>query len=158
MVDLLREVEQFVYREARLADEHEYKAWEALWTDDATYWVPANDDDADPTARMSIIFDNRARIATRIKQLESGKRHSQSPPSRLRRVVSNVELMEPDGDEILVGANFVVYESRHRGLAPWAGRAEYRLRREGDGGLRMAYKKVMLIDNDRPLYTLAFLI
>jgi 3-phenylpropionate/cinnamic acid dioxygenase small subunit len=107
---------------------------------------------------MSIIFDNRARIATRIKQLESGKRHSQSPPSRLRRVVSNVELMEPDGDEILVGANFVVYESRHRGLAPWAGRAEYRLRREGDGGLRMAYKKVMLIDNDRPLYTLAFLI
>jgi 3-phenylpropionate/cinnamic acid dioxygenase small subunit len=157
-MDLLREVEQFVYREARLADQHEYKAWEALWTDDASYWVPANDDDADPTTQMSIIFDNRARIATRVKQLESGKRHSQSPPSRLRRLVSNVEVMEDDGDEVLVGANFVVYESRQRGVAPWAGRVEYRLRRDGDGGLRMAAKKVMLVDNDRPLYTLAFLI
>ena len=23
------------------ADEHDYDAWEALWTDDALYWVPA---------------------------------------------------------------------------------------------------------------------
>ncbi len=33
-------VEQFLYREARYADEHDYDAWEALWTDDALYWVP----------------------------------------------------------------------------------------------------------------------
>ena len=37
----LRQIEQFVYREARYADEHDYDAWEALWTDDALYWVPA---------------------------------------------------------------------------------------------------------------------
>ena len=29
---LLRQVEQFVYREARLQDEHRYAEWEALWT------------------------------------------------------------------------------------------------------------------------------
>ncbi len=93
IVDLLREVEQFVYREARLADELRYDEWEALWTDDAIYWVPANGDDIDPTAQMSIIFDNRSRISTRIKQLQTGKRHSQNPPSRLRRLISNVELL-----------------------------------------------------------------
>ena len=37
----LSEAEQFVYREARLADSHDYDGWEALWTDDAVYWVPA---------------------------------------------------------------------------------------------------------------------
>ncbi len=55
----------------------------------AVYWVPANGDDTDPTRQVSVLFDNRWRIATRIRQLESGKRHAQSPPSRLARLVDN---------------------------------------------------------------------
>jgi benzoate/toluate 1,2-dioxygenase subunit beta len=156
-IDLLREVEQFLYREARLADEGQYEAWESLWTDDAVYWVPYGADDIDPELQMSIIYDNRARIATRIKQLQTGKRHAQEPRSRLRRSVSNVELLGSEGDDIIVGANFVVFESRERGVTPWAGRSEYRLRRSGDG-LCLAAKKVMLVNNDRSLPTLAFLL
>jgi 3-phenylpropionate/cinnamic acid dioxygenase small subunit len=156
-VDLLREVEQFIYREARLQDELEYDAWEALWTDDAIYWVPVNADDSDPEREMSVIYDNRSRISTRIKQLHTGKRHSQNPPSRLRRLISNVEVLGSDGDDVLVGANFLVYESRERGVTLWAGRSEYRLRRE-EGEWRMARKSVYLVNNDRPLNTLAFLI
>ena len=158
-VELLREVEQFIYREARLADELEYEEWEALWTDDAIYWVPANGDDIDPSTQMSILFDNRSRISTRIKQLQTGKRHSQNPPSRLRRLVSNVELLEPaeESEDIRAGANFLVFESRERGVTLWAGRSEYGLRRSDDG-LRMAYKKVLLANNDRPLSTMSFLI
>ena len=158
--DLLREVEAFIFREARLQDDLEYDAWEALWTDDAVYWVPANGEDNDPTKVMSIIFDNRARIATRIKQLHTGKRHSQTPPSRLRRIVSNVELLdgEPEHpDDVAAGANFVVFESRERGMTLWPGRATYRLRRV-DGDWRMSYKKVVLVNNDRPLHNLAFLV
>jgi benzoate/toluate 1,2-dioxygenase beta subunit len=156
-VDLLREVEQFVYREARFQDEHLYEDWESLWTDDGVYWVPANGDATDPTKEMSVIFDNRSRIATRVKQLQTGKRHSQSPPSRIRRVISNVELLGEEDGDVLVGANFVVYESRERGITLWAGRTDYRLRPTEDG-LRMARKKIALVNNDRALYTLAFLI
>lgn len=152
----LEEIAQFVYREARLADEHAYDAWEALWTDDAIYWVPAGSD-ADPDGHMSIIYDNRSRIALRIKQLKTGKRHSQSPPSSVRRLVSNVELLSHEGDDVLVGANFLAVESRERGTVVWAGRSEYRLRREA-GALRMARKTVTLVDRDRALSTLAFLI
>src|SRR4051794_515038 len=122
-VDLLRAVEQFIYREARLADELRYDEWEALWTDDAVYWVPANGDDVDPGTQMSVVFDNRSRISTRIKQLQTGKRHSQNPPSRLRRLISNVELLGvDDDDDVLAGANFLIYESRERGVTLWAGR------------------------------------
>jgi benzoate/toluate 1,2-dioxygenase subunit beta len=156
-LDLLREVEQFIYREARLADELRYDDWEALWTDDASYWVPANADDIDPTQQMSIIFDNRSRIRTRIKQLHTGKRHAQNPPSKLRHLITNVELLGEDGDDMEVGANFLVYESRDRGVTLWAGRTEWTLRRT-DEGLRIARKKVMLVNNDRALNTLAFLI
>ena len=64
---------------------------------------------------MSIIYDNRSRISTRIKQFHTGKRHSQTPPSNLRRVVSNVELLgERDGDAE-VCATFICVESRERG-------------------------------------------
>jgi benzoate/toluate 1,2-dioxygenase subunit beta len=153
----LSEAEQFVYREARLADEHAYDDWEALWTDDAVYWVPFGSDDSDPETQMSVIYDNRSRIATRIKQFKTGKRHSATPPPRVRRIVSNVELLE-DGDPLCVGANFVVYESRERGITLWAGRAEYRLRRGPDDTLRMARKDVFPVNNDRPLDTLSFLI
>jgi benzoate/toluate 1,2-dioxygenase subunit beta len=153
----LAQAEQFLYREARFADEHRYEEWERLWTDDAIYWVPANGDEIDPATQISIIFDNRARIATRIKQFQTGKRHSQTPPSRTRRLLSNIELLEVSDEEALVGSNFLLLESRDRGTQIWGGRAEHRLR-SLDGELRMASKKVMLVDNDRALYTLAFLI
>jgi benzoate/toluate 1,2-dioxygenase subunit beta len=160
-VDLLRSVEQFLFLEARLADEGGYDGWEALWTDDGAYWIPANGDDIDPMTQMSILYDNRSRIALRVRQLKHDKRHAQNPRSRLRRILGNIEILEAnaadvDGD-VVVAANFVIYESRERGITIWAGRSEYRLRRTGDGW-RMAAKKVMLVDNDRPLSTLAFLV
>ncbi len=153
----LQQIEQFLYREARLADEGNYDAWEALWTDDALYWVPVGSEDVDPTTHMSVIYDNRGRISTRIKQLKTGKRYSQSPSSRMRRVVSNVEVLGAEGADIVVAANFVLVESRERGDQLWAGRTTYRLR-VVDGETRLAYKKVMLVNNAEALPTMAFLI
>src|SRR4029077_9868919 len=111
----------------------------------------------DPDHHMSIVYDNRSRLALRVRQLKSGKRHAQTPPSSVRRLISNVELLGQDGDDVLVGANFLAVESRPRGTVTWAGRYEYRLRREADA-LRLVRKTVTLVDRDRPLPTLAFLI
>ncbi len=154
---LLHEVGQFLYREARLQDEHQYEAWEKLWEEDGVYWVPANGEDPDPETGMSIIYDNRSRIALRVRQLLTGKRHSQEPRSRLRRLVSNIELLRLDQGEIEVGANVMVFESNQRDDTVWASRNEYLLRRRDDG-LRMARKKVVLVNNEKALYTLSFLI
>lgn len=153
----IRVIEQFLYREARFADAHAFDDWEGLWTDDGLYWVPANGDDIDPMRMMSIIHDNRSRIRTRIKQLNTGRRLSQEPRSRLRRVVSNVEVIGTHGEDIVVEANFVLVESRERATEVWAGRYTYRLRMV-EGELRMAYKKVALVDNSRAIATLSFLI
>lgn len=152
-----RQVEQFIYREARLQDEHAYEEWEALWTEDAIYWIPANGADIDPEAEMSIVFDNRSRIGVRVRQLISGRRHSQSPPSNLRHMVSNIEVSENGDGEIHAGCNVLVFESSPRDDTVWAARTDYVLRDEA-GGLKMARKKVALVNNDKPLYTLSFLI
>ena len=155
--DETREIEQFLFREARLADEHRYVEWEALWTDDGVYWVPANGEDCDPERDMSIIYDNRSRISLRIKQLMTGKRHTQEPQSRLRRLISNVELTGEDRGDRLVAANSIIFETNQRGDTLWGARTEYRLRRiEGD--LRIAFKKVILVNNEKAIYTLSFLV
>jgi benzoate/toluate 1,2-dioxygenase subunit beta len=159
-------VEQFLYREARLADEGDYDAWEALWTDDALYWVPVAGEGGDTRREMSVVCDNRSRISTRVRQLNTGKRYAQAPRSSLRRLLSNIEFLggrsNPDGGvDLEVGANFLVIESRSRGTHLWGGRTTYRLRRPGKGPgdeLLLVYKKVVLVDNDKPLPTLGFLI
>jgi benzoate/toluate 1,2-dioxygenase beta subunit len=157
-----REVEQFLFREARLADENDYDGWEALWTDDAIYWVPVDGEGDHPRTSVSIIYDNRSRISTRMKQVKTGKRYAQAPPSNLRRVMGNVELLggRDNGDgaiDLEVAANFLALESRPRGTHLWGGRTTYRLRRV-DGEIRLAYKKVVLVDNEQAVPTLGFLV
>ncbi len=154
---LLRQVEQFIYREARLQDEHRYAEWEELWTDDGVYWVPANGDDIDPEQQMSIIYDNRSRIGLRVRQLLSGRHYSQEPRSHLRHLVTNIEITRRDGPEIGAACNVLVFESNLRGETIWAARTDYVLRAARDG-LLMARKTVKLVNNDKPLYTLSFLI
>ena len=159
---LLREVEAFVHREARLADESRYAEWEALVTDDMHYWVPNGRADYDPATRLSYVNDNRARLATRIRQLETGLRHAQTPVSPMVRQVTNIEIVEAsdDGLALVVSAAQVVHEigAQSTGeLRIWPGRVTYRLRRV-DGTLWMAGKTVELLITGEALPNLTFLI
>jgi 3-phenylpropionate/cinnamic acid dioxygenase small subunit len=149
-------ITQFLYHEARLQDEHRFQEWEALWTQDATYWVPANGEDTDPERDMSIIYDNRSRIGLRIRQFLTGKRYSQMPVSRLRRVIGNVQVLGDEAGGTRVAANMLLYESHRRGQIMWAARNEYLLRRVDDQW-RLVSKKVALVNNDAALTTMAFL-
>jgi benzoate/toluate 1,2-dioxygenase beta subunit len=154
-------VVEFLYREGRLADEACYAEWQALWTDDAVYWVPATTDPAaDPETRLSHIYDNRTRLETRIKLLQTGHRYSQEPASLMRRLISNIEVAEGSDGELVAGSNFILAELSIQAKSEmhwWVGRATHHLRRV-DGLLRMNLKKVVLINAAEPLPNLSFLI
>lgn len=154
---LYHSVAKFLYHEARLQDTHEYDEWEALWEDDGVYWIPANGSDTDPERQMSIIYDNRSRIGVRIAQLKTGRRHTQMPRSELARLISNIEIVGVSGNEVEVRANVQIHEENLRGATVWAARNEYLLRGV-DGTFRLVRKKVVLINNDKPVYTLSFLV
>lgn len=159
-----REIESFLHLEARLADESRYEEWEALVTDDVHYWVPNGRADYDPASRLSYVNDNRSRLATRLRQLRTGVRHAQTPPSPMRRTVANLEVLSvvagPGGDEVVVAANQVVYEVAAQStgeLRLWPGRVTWRLRRV-DGAWRMAGKTVELVHGADALPNLTFLL
>lgn len=153
-----RQIEQFIYREARLMDENAYDEWLAMWAEEALYWVPANIDNPDPAHHISTIYDNRNHLEARIKRLKSGMAHAQAPVSRMRRVVSNIEIEErPDGT-VEARSNFVLGELRRGRQDVFIGRTLHRLRPDGAGGYRIAEKKVLLLNNDGFIDNLTFLI
>jgi len=52
--------EQFLYHEAHLLDTQRYEDWLALFTGDATYWVPLEQSQQDPEQTSSLIYDDRS--------------------------------------------------------------------------------------------------
>lgn len=158
--DEYRLVEDFIYWEATLADESRYEEWESLLTDDMMYWVPRGEGDWDGDKQVSIINDNRSRLATRLRQLKTGTRHSQNPPSPMRRLISNLRVERADEDAYRASANFVLYEMQvqsTRRLNVWPGKVVYGLRRQDDG-LAMCSKTVTLVQGAAPIPTLSFII
>ena len=155
-----RAVERFLYHEARLMDAHRLDEWLALWDDDATYWVPCNDDDGDPARSVSVIYDRRGQLRNRIQRIKETLWLKEQAP-RLRRIVGNVEVQsegEPTGGgELVVQSNFILAELHRHRQTLWAGHTIHKLIPTGDR-FRIKYKKVVLLNNDEPLPNLLFLI
>jgi 3-phenylpropionate/cinnamic acid dioxygenase small subunit len=152
-----QQVEQFLYYEADLMDEHRYDEWLALWTDDALYWVPTGRDEIDPKREISLIYDDRIRLQVRIGRLKSGFAHAQEPKSRMRRIVSNIVIEETENSEIIVQSNFLLAELRRGKQDLFAGRTIHRLRPYQES-FKLVYKKVLLVNNDESIDNLTFLI
>jgi benzoate/toluate 1,2-dioxygenase beta subunit len=153
------EIEQFLYKEARLLDTQQLEAWLDLFTEDACYWVPAGRDDIDPTRHVSIIHDDKAAMARRIKRLRSGHAYAQDPASRVHRIISNVEFTQADPVNRLLEVNnmmLLVELARHRQTIHSA-RCEFSLERQPQG-LRIKRKKVNLLKNNEALCSTPFLI
>lgn len=151
-------VEAFLYQEARLADESRHDEWLALWTPDIMYWIPTNIDDYDPDEHVSIIYDDRERLEDRIARLKSGGAWAQEPQSRMRRAVSNVEIVSSrTAGEFEVRSNFILGELRRGRQTVYFAHQKHRLRTTADG-LKMCAKTILLINNDEPIHNLSFIV
>src|SRR5947199_2664689 len=85
------EVEDFLYQEAALLDAWKLDEWLALLTEDSTYRVPSNDrPQSDPRGTLFTIADDMPRLRSRVTRLKDRNAHAEFPPSRTRRIISNV--------------------------------------------------------------------
>ena len=139
------EVEDFLYAEAALLDEWKLDEWLKLLTEDAIYRVPSNDrPDADPKDTLFIVADNIDRIRARVVRLKDRNAHAEYPPSRTRRLISNVRVMGQQGDTVKAEANFVVYRFRRdERIREYVGRYRYELNAAG-GQLRIARREAII--------------
>jgi len=140
-----QEVEAFLFEEAALLDAWRLDDWLELLTDDAVYNVPSNDrPQANSRDTLFIIADDIHRIRARVARLKKPDAHAEYPPSRTRRMISNVRIASRDGAALKVEANFIVHRfRRNEGIRAFVGHYRYELRAER-GGLRIARREAVI--------------
>src|SRR5688572_8959212 len=84
----VHECEQFLVHEAALLDEARFDDWLDLFTEDARYWVPSEPNQASPYDTVSLIYDDRRLLETRVRRLASPQIYSQEPRSRTSRIAT----------------------------------------------------------------------
>lgn len=157
-------VEMLIYREAQLLDEGKLDDWLELYTADATYWLPM-DENVDPMKDSSIIFDNRPRLEMRVEQIMRQSRVAQTPASHMTRMVTNLVVDQPTDDSAT--ASFVLLLNELRSgdwrqtglgeLRQLSGRCTADFVRQ-DGLWKFRHKKIVLINRKQPIVGLSYLV
>jgi ethylbenzene dioxygenase subunit beta len=147
----LRACELFLLHEARLLDEGKFDDWLALFAPEVRYWVPSEPGQESPLDTVSLIYDDRRLLETRVRRLSSPRIYSQEPRSRTSRIVTNVTIEEdPDPASTLVRSKFMLVEFRRNEQRIFGGTSFHRLT-EADGEIRIAWKRVDLVNCDAPM-------
>jgi 3-phenylpropionate/cinnamic acid dioxygenase small subunit len=148
-----RALTDFVVREARLLDERRYEEWNALFTDDAIYWVPLVPNQPEGLDHTSHLYEDKLLRELRIERLKSPRAFSQQPPTRSLHLLQSptVEPTDPARpEEHLVRTVFQYTESQGDELNTFVGVCWHRLVVDG-GALRIRQKRVDLINSDAAL-------
>ena len=148
-LDLAR-CEQFLLHEARLLDEAKFDDWLALFTDDAWYWVPSEPNQDNPHDTVSLMYDDRRLLETRVRRLASPRMYSQEPRSRTSRMVGNLSIEDSEGRSVTIRSKFLMIEYRREVQRLFTGTAFHRLTQLG-GAIRIAWKRIDLVNCDAPM-------
>lgn len=140
-------IETLIAREAALLDDRRYEEWLALYADDAWYWVPHRLGQASPKEEISLFYDDRMLMETRVRRLTAAIAHAETPRTRTLRVVGRAEIAPSAeaGCDFVATAKFVMIEYRLNAQHVYGGTSRYGLRRAGKG-FAIAWKRVDLVN------------
>jgi 3-phenylpropionate/cinnamic acid dioxygenase small subunit len=133
-----------------LLDEAKFDDWLGLFTLDAWYWVPSEPDQANPIETVSLIYDDRRLLETRVRRLASPRMYSQEPRSRTTRIIGNVSVEAAEPAASTVRSKLIMIEFRRDSQRLFGGTALHRLVLT-DGTIRIAWKRVDLVNCDAPM-------
>lgn len=165
---ITREVEQFLYREARLLDERRFHDWLQLFTDDVHYWMGSRanryprsskaiaildpdryvEEDLTGEDELGLFDEDIKTLTARVARLDTGMAWAEDPPSRTRHMITNIEVESNMSDSaVTVHCNFVVYRSRAETEQDfYVGARQDKLRRV-DGTWKIAQRRMVLDQN-----------
>jgi len=166
--EIIREVEQFLYREARLLDERRFHEWLDLLAEDIRYWMPVRSNrypkaskaisilDPDRYAEeelakddeLAILDETKETLARRIARLDTGMAWAEDPPSRTRHLITNIEVEPGESEsEVKVSSNFIVYRNRGETEEDFYVGGRRDILRKVNGTWKIAGRKIVLDQN-----------
>ena len=165
---MIREIERFLYREARLLDERRFHDWLTLFTDDVRYWMAARpnrypasskaiaildrqrylEEDPMGSEELALFDETKSTLAGRVARLDTGMAWAEDPPSRTRHFIANIEVDPGEADsEVRVRSNYIVYRSRGETEQDFYVGARDDLLRRVDDAWRIARRRLILDQN-----------
>jgi ethylbenzene dioxygenase beta subunit len=151
-LQLVHDVQQLLYKDARLLDEQRYDDWFELMTEDFTYWVPVPQSryrrdrkGVYEPGRMAHFDDSLAELKLRASRWKETTAWSEDPPTRHVHYVTNIEIERADAaGEWLVRSVVISLRNRNEDEENWLGGRREDLVRETPVGLKLARRKVFV--------------
>jgi ethylbenzene dioxygenase beta subunit len=151
--DLAFEIEQFLYREARLLDEERYEDWLGLMAEDIHYWMPgiqaryrADKAEKISLSRMAYFDDDLDYLKKRVERALQTTAWAEDPPTRHFHMVGNIEVEATERPNEWT-VHSVVFNVRHRNEAEQlelTARRRDLIRRDKGGDLKIARRFIQL--------------
>ncbi len=154
---LERAIEQFYYREAQLLDDRRFSDWIDLLTEDIHYHMPLRRnvkfgeqyrENSDSESEISWFDEGKVTLAGRVRQINTGLHWAEEPFSRVRHIITNVQILGVRGDELDVTSNFFVWTNRLKDeVNLFIGKRDDVLRRDAETGWKIAKRTIILDQN-----------
>ena len=151
---LQQQVEEFLYREARYLDERRLSEWLDFLAEDLHYFMPIRrnikfgDWDlefSDPENEISYFDEGKDILVGRVRQINTGVHWAEEPVSRFEHIISNVEILNEDGDTVEVASKFYCYQNRLQDeVQVFVGRRYDVLRRDSETTFKVVKRKILL--------------
>ncbi|WP_370692204.1 3-phenylpropionate/cinnamic acid dioxygenase subunit beta [Moraxella sp. ZY210820] len=159
-IELYHEISQFMYAEAQMIDDWDFRAWLDVLAEDIHYTLRTITNAQTRDRRRSVappstwVFnDTKHLLERRVARLETGMAWAEEPPSRTRHLITNIRVEETDVvGEYHVFTNYLLYRSqKEKDIAIYVGKREDRIRKVEDGlGWQICKREITL---DQATYT-----
>jgi benzoate/toluate 1,2-dioxygenase subunit beta len=141
----------FLHREVRLLDDREWDQWLDCYAPQATFWMPAWDDDdrltTDPASEMSLIYyASRDGLEDRVFRIKTERSSASTPEPRTSHNISNIEVLGEEGGAVNVRFNWHTLSHRYKVTDSFFGTSFYTI--DFAGGIPQITAKKVVLKND----------
>ena len=147
--DIVREIEQLLYRQSELLDQKLWQDYIDLFADDGVYWMPVTPDQTEWEGSPSIFAEDKYMMEVRMGRVTHPTAWSQVPMWSTSHVIGNVVVESASANEWVVRSRFHMMELRRDTVRHFGGTYRHTLVREA-GLLRIKLQRVDLFNSQAP--------
>ena len=147
----IEKISQFLFQEARFLDDEQWDDWIECYAPSASFWMPAWDDDdqltTDPQSEISLIYyPDRQGLEDRVFRIKTERSSATMPDTRTSHNISNIEVIERDGDKLTVRFNWNTLSFRYKTSYSYFGMSRYEI--DFSGEQPKILNKYVVLKND----------
>jgi 3-phenylpropionate/cinnamic acid dioxygenase small subunit len=157
-------VQRFLFHEATLLDERRFEEWLRLCAPEIRYWMPAQANLPRGEEHRAVggphdlpLFEETwEHLQQRVRRLATGQAWAEEPPSRTRRLITNVQTQSCEDDRVTASSNLLLYRSRHEtDVELFVGSRVDELRPHSASGWQIVARKIVLDATTLPAHNLS---